>query len=394
MTSKSAHLLIISVIFLITMGVVMLSSTAAFSTDAYSKGTDIYVDVKRQFVWMGAGLVACIVCALLDYRWLAKLAAPGYIIVGILLVLCFVPGIGKDVNGAYRWLSGKSFGMPRLQVQPSEFAKITIIVVLAAWYAKSARRRDTFVHGLFVPLLILIPFVGLVGAEVDIGSAALLATGAIAVMFAAGIRWRYIFAGGLVAAGSVAALIATFQTSLTMQNRMARIMAFMDLEASRSGHGLQQWRALLAFGSGGVDGVGLGLGRQKMQYLPFAHTDFIFPMIGEELGLIFTLLVVFSFVLIAIAGLMIAGHAPDRFGKLLGIGIVSILVVQAILNIGVTTAVLPNKGLPLPFVSYGGSNLLCCMIGIGILLSIYRKGMSESETEHSTMMKARVTPRV
>ena len=131
-----------------------------------------------------------------------------------------------------------------------------------------------------------------------------------------------------------------------------------------------------------------------MLYLPFAHTDFIFPMVGEELGLPFTLAVVFCFVLIAICGLLIAGNAPDRFGKLLGIGLISMLVVQAMLNIGVTTSVLPNKGLPLPFVSYGGSNLVCCLIAVGVLLNIYRQGIVAPEKEGGRILRTKMTPRV
>jgi cell division protein FtsW len=151
---------------------------------------------------------------------------------------------------------------------------------------------------------------------------------------------------------------------------------------------------LIAWGSGGIEGLGLGNGRQKMLYLPYAHTDFIFPMIGEELGLRVSLLVVFLFIVIIVCGIMIALHARDRFGLLLATGIVALLGLQAAVNIGVTTSLLPNKGLPLPFVSYGGSNLVACLFGIGLLLNIYRQGNLEPANKRSVALQLRVTPRI
>jgi cell division protein FtsW len=151
---------------------------------------------------------------------------------------------------------------------------------------------------------------------------------------------------------------------------------------------------LIAWGSGGIEGLGLGNGRQKMLYLPYAHTDFIFPIIGEELGLRISLLVVFLFVVIIVCGIMIALHAKDRFGLLLGCGIVSLLALQAAVNIGVTTSLLPNKGLPLPFISYGGSNLVACLFGIGLLLNIYRQGVLEPQHKKGTSLQVRMTPRI
>jgi cell division protein FtsW len=153
-------------------------------------------------------------------------------------------------------------------------------------------------------------------------------------------------------------------------------------------------QALIAWGSGGMEGLGLGNGRQKMLYLPYAHTDFIFPIIGEELGLRFSLLVIFLFVVIIICGILIALHAKDRFGLLLGCGVVSLMALQAAVNIGVTTSLLPNKGLPLPFISYGGSNLVACMFGIGLLLNIYRQAILEPPQKKPVAMRVRVTPRI
>jgi cell division protein FtsW len=171
-------------------------------------------------------------------------------------------------------------------------------------------------------------------------------------------------------------------------------MAFMNLEKFKDGAGGQQWNGLIAFGSGGMNGLGLGCGRQKMAFLPFAHTDFIFPMVGEELGLRFTLLVVFCYIQVILCGTAIALNSRDRFGTLFGFGIVVTIALQAAMNIGVTTALLPNKGIPLPFISYGGSNLLFCLLGIGILLNIYRKGLDEHTVRVKTTLRVRATPRI
>src|SRR6476620_1289205 len=179
-----------------------------------------------------------------------------------------------------------------------------------------------------------------------------------------------------------------------ISERMGWLSAFLHPQRCDEDAWLQQREALSAWGSGGMEGLGLGNGLQKMLYLPYAHTDFIFPIIGEELGLRFSLLVVFLFVVIIVCGIMIALHARDRFGLLLGCGIVSLLALQAAVNIGVTTSLLPNKGLPLPFISYGGSNLAACLFGVGILLNIYRQAKLEPGNKKRITMQARTTPRI
>jgi cell division protein FtsW len=178
-----------------------------------------------------------------------------------------------------------------------------------------------------------------------------------------------------------------------MQQRLARLLAFLDLEKHRLGAGLQQYQALIAFGSGGVDGLGLGNSRQKQAYLPEAHTDFIFSIIGEELGLRCTLMIVFCYILIIVCGVLISMNARDRFGMLLGFGLVVVIALQAAVNIGVNTALLPNKGLPLPFVSYGGSNLAFCLMAVGILINIYRQGLTEKEVQRASALRGGVRAR-
>jgi cell division protein FtsW len=224
--------------------------------------------------------------------------------------------------------------------------------------------------------------------EVDLGTTALIAATAFVVMFIAGIN--PLLLGGL----AFAALGGLILVATQISERMGRLSAFLHPQNYKDDAGLQQMQALIAWGSGGMDGLGLGNGRQKMLYLPYAHTDFIFPIIGEELGLRFSLLVVFLFVVIIVCGIMIALHARDRFGLLLGCGIISLLALQAAVNIGVTTSLLPNKGLPLPFISYGGSNLAACMFGVGVLVNIYRQGILEPPPVKRATMNAKVTPRI
>ncbi len=385
MAGKSAHLLVFSVIFLVIVGIVMLSSTSVFSVEHPG---DPYFDVKRQLMWLGLSVPVCAGLACLDYHWLRRGAVVWYVAVVILLVLCFIPMVGEEVKGASRWISGKSFGLGFLRFQPSEAAKLGAIIGVSAWYARHEDESDTFVRGFVQPLLIVGFLVVLIGAEVDLGAAALVSVVAFAIMFVAGAGFTYV--GGVALAG----LAALGGAIALMPDRLERVKAFMDLEGNSQGKGYQQMQGLLAFGSGGVGGLGLGNGRQKLQYLPEAHTDFIFPMVGEELGLVFTLSVVGAFVAILVAGGMIALHAPDRFGKLLAFGIVTMITVQAVINIGVTTAVLPNKGMPLPFVSYGGSNLLFCFVGVGILLNIYRQGLHYRDDRFPKILRAKITPRL
>jgi len=228
----------------------------------------------------------------------------------------------------------------------------------------------------------------LILAEVDLGTTALISTTAFAVMFIAGTN--PILLGGIFVAGIGGILFMATQ----MSERMGRLAAFLDPQRFKDDAGLQQMQALIAWGSGGMEGLGLGNGRQKMLYLPYAHTDFIFPMIGEELGLRISLLVVFLFVVVVVCGMMIGLHAKDRFGLLLGSGIVSLIGLQAAVNMGVTTSLLPNKGLSLPFISYGGSNLVECLFGVGVLLSIYRQAILEPMNRGQTSLQVRVTPRI
>jgi len=380
MRRKSAYILFLAVLALLVIGIVMLFSTSAYARDSHG---DVYFFIKRQAIWIGIGLVACIFAALMNYQFWQKTWWLWFAVALAALALCYIPHIGMRINGSRRWV-----GYGPITFQPSEFAKIATIIFLAAWFARREKPDGNVFSEFIIPLAIISVPAALVLGEVDLGTTALIGTTAFVVMFIAGTNPLWL--GGLAVAGLGGLLIVATQIS----ERMGRLSAFLHPQNYKDDAGLQQMQALIAWGSGGMDGLGLGNGRQKMLYLPYAHTDFIFPIIGEELGLRFSLLVVFLFVVIIVCGIMIALHARDRFGLLLGCGIVSLLALQAAVNIGVTTSLLPNKGLPLPFISYGGSNLAACMFAIGVLVNIYRQGVLEPPPVKRATMNAKVTPRL
>jgi len=380
MRRKSAYILFLAVLALLVIGIVMLFSTSAYARDSHG---DVYFFIKRQAIWIGIGLVACIFAALMNYQFWQKTWWLWFAMALAALALCYIPHIGMRINGSRRWV-----GYGPITFQPSELAKIAAIFFLAAWFARREKPDGNVLSEFIIPLAIISVPAALVLGEVDLGTTALIGTTAFVVMFIAGTN--PVWLGGLAVAGLGGLLIVATQIS----ERMGRLSAFLHPQNYKDDAGLQQMQALIAWGSGGMDGLGLGNGRQKMLYLPYAHTDFIFPIIGEELGLRFSLLVVFLFVVIIVCGIMIALHARDRFGLLLGCGIVSLLALQAAVNIGVTTSLLPNKGLPLPFISYGGSNLAACMFAIGVLVNIYRQGVLEPPPVKRATMNAKITPRL
>jgi cell division protein FtsW len=358
----------------------MLFSTSAFARSSHG---DVYFFIRRQAIWFGIGLFLCVLAALIDYHFWQRTWWLWFVLAVIVLALCYFPHVGMRINGSRRWI-----GLGPVTFQPSEMAKLAAIFFLAAWFTRYEKSGGNLLFGFVLPLAIVGVLAGLVLAEVDLGTTALLGITTFVVMFIAGANPLWL--GILSLAGLGALIIVATQIS----ERMARLSAFLHPQNFKEDAGLQQMQALIAWGSGGMEGLGLGNGRQKMLYLPYAHTDFIFPIIGEELGLRVSLLVVFLFVVIIVCGIMIALHAKDRFGLLLGCGVVSLLALQAAVNIGVTTSLLPNKGLPLPFISYGGSNLVACMFGVGLLLNVYRQGILEPPSKKRVTMHARTTPRI
>ena len=380
MHRKSAYILFIAVLGMLVIGIVMLFSTSAFARDSHG---DVYFFIKRQGVWLAIGLTLCAAAAMLDYHIWQRTWWLWFVLALFTLVLCFVPHLGMRINGSRRWV-----GLGPVTFQPSEIAKIAAVFFLAYWFSRHEKASNSIWRGFVLPLAIIAPLLILILSEVDLGTTVLLGATGFVVMFIAGSSPILL---GLV---SVIGLSGILLVATQMSERMGRLSAFLDPQRFKEDAGLQQMQALIAWGSGGMEGLGLGNGRQKMLYLPYAHTDFIFPMIGEELGLRISLLVVFLFVVIIVCGMMIALHAKDRFGLLLAAGIVALLGLQAAVNIGVTTSLLPNKGLPLPFISYGGSNLVACLFGIGLLLNVYRQGVFEPPNKQRAPLQVRVTPRI
>lgn len=381
MHRKSIYFLVLAVAALIVLGIVMLFSTGAFAQDSHG---DPFFFLKRQSLWLGIGILACVAGAIVDYQFWQRTWWMWFAASAILLALCFVPHIGLRINGARRWVNFRV-----LTFQPSDFAKVAAIAFLAHWYSKYQDESGTFLRGFAAPIAITGILMALIAREIDMGTTALIGGTMFVVMFVGGSSLKYI------APLAVSGIAGTLYLGFHMKERLGRMLAFMDLDKYKETYGLQQWQALIAFGSGGVHGLGLGNGVEKFSYLPFAHTDFIFPMIGEELGLCATLGVVFCYMVIIVFGTIIAMQARDRFGMLFGFGVVVMVALQAALNIGVTTSLLPNKGLPLPFISYGGSNLVFCLLGVGILINIYKQGLTEGgNVLMHRKLQARMTPRI
>jgi cell division protein FtsW len=372
MHKQSAYILVLAVAVLLTVGLVMLYSTGAFAPDSHG---DQFNFLKKQSFWLGVGFIFSIVFALLDYHWLERSWYLMFPFALGLLALCFIRPIGMRLNGSWRWIHAGP-----VTFQPSELAKLVAIIFVAWWYTKFEAKSKGFLMGLICPVavvgMLLIPIV----FETDLGTTLLIGATVLLIMFVAGASPKYL--GPLVIVG-VAGLLAI---AWRISERQGRLLAFLHPDQYQEKEGHQQWMGLIAFGSGGAEGLGLGNGRQKMLYLPYAHTDFIFPVIGEELGLRVTLIVVFCYLLIVTSGVLISLNAKDRFGMLLGFGCTTTLGLQAAINVGVTTSMFPNKGLPLPFISYGGSNLFFCLICIGILINIYRQGKEEKTTANTEMM--------
>ena len=349
---------------LLALGLVMLYSSSMVIVDKHTHSEIGAHMLQMQLLWCVLGFIACVTLASLDYELLKKFALPVFVGSLFLAALVFIPHVGINLNGAHRWIR-----LPGATFQPSEIVKIALIVMLA-WYGDySQRKMNTFKRGIIIPGIIIAVALGLIFIEPDRGTTILLAAVSGTMLMIAGVRWLHVIPPVLVAA---AALVF----SLTHDSmRSGRITAWLHPEAHANGVALQAEQAKIAIGSGGLTGLGLGDGMQKHGFLPEIQSDFIFANIGEELGLVATLLVVLAFLIITICGLFIALRARDQFGCLLAVGITSLISYQAIINIGVVTSLLPNKGLALPFISAGGSSMLAMLMGVGILLSVARQAV-------------------
>ena len=353
-------LLVICVAGLLSLGLVMLYSASMAEVGARY--------LVMQLIWGGLGLGCCITAASLDYRLLKKVAWGMLIIAVLLLALVLVEG--KRINGARRWLV---YGSVRFQ--PSELAKLALIIMVA-WYGDHFQRQmATWKRGVVIPGAIIAAVLAFIFVEPDRGTTILMILVCGAMLLLAGVEWKYFIPPIFVAVAGLAISL------LRDPMRLHRMTGWLHLEEHKEGVGYQAYHAMVALGTGGWLGLGLGSGEQKLGFVPENHTDFILSVIGEELGLIATLLVILAFVIFVICGLVIAKNARDTFGFLLASGITLLIGIQAFINIGVVTSALPNKGLPLPFISYGGSNLLIMLVSVGLLLSVARQGKSPQKSE-------------
>ncbi len=349
---------------LLALGLVMLYSSSMVMVDKRTNSEIGAHMLQMQLIWCALGFIACVTLASLDYQILKKFALPVFAGSLFLAALVFVPHLGINLNGAHRWIR-----LPGATFQPSEMVKIALIIMLA-WYGDySQRKMNTIKRGIIVPGMIIAFALGLIFIEPDRGTTILLAAVSGTMLMIAGVRWLHVIPPVLLAA---AALVYSLMHD---SMRSGRITAWLHPEAHAGGAALQAEQAKIAIGSGGLTGLGLGDGMQKHGFLPEIQSDFIFANIGEELGLVATLLVVLAFLVITICGLFIALRARDQFGCLLAVGVTSLISYQAIINIGVVTSLLPNKGLALPFISAGGSSLLAMLMGVGILFSIARQAV-------------------
>ena len=375
MGRNAAYTLIACVVGLVGLGLIMLASVGAFSPE--NRGQPLFF-LQRQGLWLAVGVGVCAALSRLDPKVLVSRGL--WILAGavLLVVLSLVPGIGKTVKGSARWIHLGPFVL-----QPGEFLKLATVIFCAMWVQQKKDRMSSPWHGLILPMLILVLPVLLLIRQPDLGSAMFVFAVAAVVLFVGGAPLLPLGIFGMVA---VVGLIAL---AMTMPERMGRLIAFLDPEAHQSGEGYQVTQALIALGSGGTQGVGLGRSVQKMVYLPEAHTDFIFPIVGEELGLPATLAVVAVFLLFTVMGAYIACHARDTTGMVLGAGATSLVGLQAFANFGVTTGILPPKGVGLPFISYGGSNLVLCLAAVGILLSLHRQAQYREEARSRRLVGGR-----
>ena len=359
---KSDKLLFGATLLLICTGIVMVYSASAVL--AMEKHNDPYFFLMKQSAWVLIGLCLLPIVMRFDYRHYREPAVIWTLLavaVGALIVVLF----GRPVNGATRWLSIGGLG-----IQPSELAKLAIIIFTADLLARRMSRIDDVSYTLLPIAVVLAIIVALILLQPDLGTAAALTMIAAAMVFAAGLSYSYL--AGLF----LASLPAVYLLIVSYDYRWKRITAFLDPESDPLGAGHQVLQSKIAVGAGGIFGKGLMAGMQKFFYLPEPHNDFIYAVAAEELGLFGATLIVGCFVVIAWRGLRAGARAPDRFGAFLAIGLTTMITFQALFNISVVLGLLPTKGIPLPFVSAGGSSLLINMVGIGILLNVSQHACS------------------
>ncbi len=353
--------ILIIVSILICIGVVMTySASSIYAWDTYA---DSIFFLKRHllFLFIASLLTFLVMC--IDYRKLKDISKPMLLAAIFLLLLVLIPGIGREVGGARRW-----FRFKFISFQPSEFASMALIIYAADFISRKSASIKNSLWG-SVPVMVALGLVSVfILVQPDLGTVVALVSVVFIMLFVGGFNFSYILSLGLIS------LPALFLLVFSVPYRRARIFAFLNPWSDPQGSGFQIIQSQVALGSGSIFGAGLGHSKQKLFYLPAAHTDFIFSIIGEELGLLGTIGIIILFILFIQQGIKIIRNAPDKFGYFLSLGLVSMIVFKAAVNIGVSCGVLPTKGLPLPFISYGGSSLIFDMVSIGLLLNIAKTG--------------------
>jgi cell division protein FtsW len=350
-------ILLIVTLALVGVGIVMVYSTSAIM--AGDRFQDPYYFLKKQALFAGIGFILMILTLFVPYRILKRLAYPILIVSVLLLVAVLIPGIGYRAGGAMRWLKVQS-----VSFQPSEFAKLGLVIFLAYFLTKKDEKIRSFSFGFLPTVLLSGLVVVLVAREPDLGAALFLSAMVFLLLFVSGARVIYM-AGALLLTIPV-----VYYLLMNVGYRYKRLMSFIRPWDDPTGTSFQIIQSFLSFGSGGLFGLGLGEGRQKLFFLPAPHTDFIFSVIGEELGLVGAVVVVLLFFVFAVRGIQIGLSLDDRFGTYLALGITLMISLQAVINMAVVLGLLPTKGLTLPFISYGGTSLITNLIGVGILLHL------------------------
>jgi cell division protein FtsW len=336
---------------------------SASSIYAWERYKDSFFFLKRHVSFLAIGIFVTFIFMGIDYRKLNRWSKPLLILSVILLVFVLIPAIGKEVGGARRW-----FRFKFISFQPSELANIALIVYLADFISRKDKMIKSFFKGFLPPMLVSGVTLLLILMQPDLGSALALGIVVFIMLFVAGTRLIYL--SSVILAGLPLLYVLIFSVSY----RRMRIMAFLNPWSDPKGSGFQIIQSQIALGSGGIFGTGLGHSRQKLFYLPAAHTDFIFSIIGEELGLLGTVGVIILFMIFIQRSVKIIKNTPNKFGYFLSLGLVLMIAFKAIINIGVSCGLLPTKGLPLPFISYGGSSLIFDLLSVGIIMNVARTG--------------------
>src|SRR5438128_6508171 len=345
-------------LLLVVMGLVMIYSASAIITAQKTGSENPYYFITRQCVWLLAGSALMLIVMHLDLARLRDRRVIYLLMLGVIAAL-IAALLAPAINGTHRWVA-----LPHIRFQPSEFAKPIVVLFLASFLARREKRINEVTTTLLPMSCVLAIFAGAILIEPDFGTAITLVLVAAAMVFAAGIRWNRIgmFVLMLIPAAILALLSAAY--------RRDRLLTFLNPEADPQGKGFQAMQSLIAVGTGGLHGLGIGNGRQKLFFLPEPHTDFIFSIIGEELGFVGAIAVISLFAFLVWRGFRIARFSQERFDFYAALGFTMMIAIQALINISVALCLVPTKGLPLPLVSYGGSSLITSLIAVGLLLNL------------------------